>query len=424
MACEDKESFVKRRRVVITGVSAITPLGRDVQTSWKALLEGKSGIGKITLFDASDFPVHIAGEVPDFHPQDYIQGKQCQRMDRFTQFAVCAAKQLMADAQTEVREEEAGKVGVIMGIGIGGMNTIEQTHTRLTTAGPGRVSPFSIPMYISNMAPGQIAIAFGAKGLNVVATSACTSSLHAIGWAYDQIVLGRSEMIITGGSEAAVTPMSVAGFASMKALCADHQDDPEHASRPFDASRAGFVLGEGAGLLLLESLERAKQRGAKIYAEVLGWGASDDAHHMVAPLESGAGMAACMRNALADAGIRPESVQHVSAHGTSTHANDAAETKALHEVFGAHAGTIAITAVKSQIGHLLGASGGVAAVFEALALQTGMVPGTLNLNEPDPECDLNYLSGGAQKLDPAFAMVNSYGFGGTNGSLVLAKYRD
>jgi len=279
-------------------------------------------------------------------------------------------------------------------------------------------------MYIANMGPGQIAISTGARGLNVVATSACTSSLHAIGWAYDQIILGRADMMITGGSEASVTPMSVAGFSSMKALCTDHADEPEGASRPFDAERAGFVIGEGAGLLFIETLERARKRGAKIYAEILGWGASDDAYHMVAPLETGAGMAACMKNAIADAGIRPEDVDHVSAHGTSTHANDAAESRALHEVFGEHAGRLAISAVKSQIGHLLGASGGVAAVFEALSLHTGMVPGTINLRHPDPECDLNYLAGGSQKLDPSHAMVNSYGFGGTNGSLVLARYRD
>ncbi len=414
---------MERKRVVITGVSAITPLGNDVQSSWEALLAGRSGIGRITRFDSSGYAVHIAGEVHDFHPEEYIQGKQCQRMDRFTQLAVCASKQLMADAATEVSAEEAGRAGVVLGIGIGGMTTIEQTHSKLMASGPNRVSPFSIPMYIANMGPGQIAISTGARGLNVVATSACTSSLHAIGWAYDQIILGRADMMITGGAEAGVTPMSVAGFASMKALCTDHQEEPELASRPFDAERAGFVIGEGAGLLLIESLERALKRGAKIYAEILGWGASDDAYHMVAPLETGAGMAACMKNAIADAGIRPEDIDHVSAHGTSTHANDAAESRALHEVFGEHAHTIAISAVKSQIGHLLGASGGVAAVFEALALHTGMVPGTINLQHPDPECDLNYLAGGSQKLDPSFAMVNSYGFGGTNGSLVLGKYR-
>ncbi len=413
---------MKPRRVVITGLSAITPLGNDIGSSWDALLAGKSGLGRITQFDSSDFATHIAGEVRGFDPTVYIAPRQCQKMDRFSQFAVCAAKQMMQDAGYSVEESESWRTGVVLGVGLGGLRTIEEFHTKLVNSGPGRVSPFFIPMLISNMAPAQVAISTGARGMNMVLTSACTSSLHAIGYAYDQIVLGRADVMITGGSEATITAMGISGFTAMKALCTDNQDHPELASRPFDATRSGFVMGEGAGMMLLEELEHARRRNAKIYAEVIGFGASDDAFHMVAPLETGEGMAMCMKNALDDAGISPDLVDYVSAHGTSTHANDAAETRALHHVFGDHAKDLSITAVKSQIGHLLGASGGVAAVFAALSLSTGMVPGTINLRNPDPECDLNYLPDGSRRLDPVHAIVNSYGFGGTNGSLVLKRF--
>ncbi len=413
---------MKQKRVVITGVSAITPLGNDIESSWTALIAGKSGIGHITQFDSTNFATHIAGEVRGLDPTAYIHPRQCQKMDRFCQLAVCASLQLMENASFTVKEEEAWRTGVVLGVGLGGLKTLEQFHSKLITAGPSKVSPFSIPMLISNMAPAHVAILTGAKGLNAVATSACTSSLHAIGYAYDQIMLGRADVMISGGSEATITEMGISGFTSMKALCTDHQDQPELASRPFDATRSGFVMGEGAGLLLLEDLEHALKRDARIYAEVIGFGASDDAYHMVAPLETGEGMAMCMKNALADAGIAPEMIEYVSAHGTSTHANDAAETKALHHVFGDHAKNLSITAVKSQIGHLLGASGGVAAIFAALSLSTGMVPGTLNLRTPDPECDLNYLPNGSVQLNPVHALINSYGFGGTNGSLVLKKF--
>lgn len=414
---------MKTRRVVITGLSAITPLGNDLGSSWDALLAGKSGVGRITQFDSTDFATHIAGEVRGFDPTSFIAPRQCQKMDRFSQFAVCAAGQMMQDAGYSVEESESWRTGVVLGVGLGGLRTIEEFHSKLVNSGPGRVSPFFIPMLISNMAPAQVAISTGARGMNMVLTSACTSSLHAIGYAYDQIVLGRADVMITGGSEATITAMGISGFTSMKALCTDNQDHPELASRPFDATRSGFVMGEGAGMMLLEDLEHARKRNAKIYAEVIGFGASDDAFHMVAPLETGEGMAMSMKNALDDAGIAPEMIDYVSAHGTSTHANDAAETKALHHVFGAHAGKLAITAVKSQIGHLLGASGGVAAVFAALSLSTGMVPGTINLRHPDPECDLNYLADGSMRLDPVHAIVNSYGFGGTNGSLVLKRFQ-
>ncbi|MBP3731592.1 MAG: beta-ketoacyl-ACP synthase II [Mailhella sp.] len=413
---------MERKRVVITGLSAITPLGNTLESSWQALLAGKSGIGRITQFDSTNFATHIAGEVRDFEPQKYIQPRQCQKMDRFCQMAVCASMQLLENASFEVSASEAGRTGVVLGVGLGGLKTIEQFHTRLVESGPNRVSPFFIPMLISNMAPAHVAITTGAKGLNAVATSACTSALHAIGYAYDQIVLGRADAMITGGAEATITEMGISGFTAMKALCTDNQDTPEMASRPFDATRCGFVMGEGAGMLLLETLEHAQSRGAHIIAEIAGYGASDDAYHMVAPLETGEGMAACMRHALEDAHVAPEQISHVSAHGTSTHANDIAETRALHEVFGTHAKNLAITAIKSQIGHLLGASGGVSSVFAAMTLLTGIVPGTANLRHPDPECDLNYMAEGSKNLDPQYAMINSYGFGGTNGSLILKKF--
>lgn len=416
------ERSVERKRIVITGLSAITPLGLDVDSSWQALIAGTSGIGRISQFDSTEFPTHIAGEVKGFEPETVIPAKQCRKMDRFCQLAVCAGIAVHKHSGLVIDEKNAGRTGVVLGVGLGGLNTIETFHSRLLSAGPTRVSPFYIPMLISNMAPGQVAIFTGARGINVVSTSACASALHAIGCAFDQILLGRADAVITGGAESTVTPMGISGFTSMKALCVEHQDDPEKASRPFDARRSGFIMGEGAGMVMLETLESAKARGAAIYAEVLGFGASDDAYHMVAPLETGEGMAACMRSALADAGISPDQIDHVSAHGTSTHANDAAETKALHEVFGAHARGLAITAVKSQIGHLLGASGGVAAVFAAKTLETGIVPGTINQENPDPECDLNYMGSGPKKLDPEYALINSFGFGGTNASLVLKKF--
>lgn len=414
---------MERKRIVITGLSAITPLGLDLESSWEALLAGKSGIGRISQFDSTEFTTHIAGEVKDFKPEEVIPAKNCRKMDRFCQFAVCGGIQAVADAGLTIDESNASRVGVVLGVGLGGLKTIEVFHEKLRTSGPNRVSPFYIPMLISNMAPAQVAIYTGAKGINTVSTSACASALHAIGSAYDQLVLGRADVIITGGAESTITEMGVSGFTSMKALCTDHQDEPEKASRPFDAGRGGFVMGEGAGMLVLETLEHAQARGARIYAEVVGFGASDDAYHMVAPLESGEGMAASMRSALEDAGLAPEVINHVSAHGTSTHANDAAETKAMHSVFGDHAKNLAITAVKSQIGHLLGASGGASSVFAAMSLTTGMVPGTLNQDTPDPECDLNYMGQGSKKLDPEYAMINSFGFGGTNATLILKKFK-
>lgn len=413
---------MSRKRVVVTGISAITPLGLDVKTTWEGILAGKSGIKKITGFDTTGFDTDIAGEIPDFNPDTYIPSKQSKRMDRFVQFSVCAALQLMENSGYKITEENAERVGVLLGVGLGGLATIEQFHTKLVESGPSRVSPFYIPMLISNMAPGQVAIAVGAKGPNMVLTSACASATHAIGSAYTEIVMGRCDAMITGGAESTITPMGISGFTSMKALCTKYNDEPEKASRPFDAERGGFVMGEGAGLLLLESLDSALARGAHIYAEVVGCGASDDANHMVAPLETGAGMALSMKRALEDAKVAPAEIDSINAHGTSTHANDEAETKAIKTVFGDHAKNIAICSNKSQLGHLLGAAGGVESVISVLTLDTGMVPGTINLENPDPMCDLNYMADGPKKLDPKYVLCSNFGFGGTNASMLYKRY--
>ena len=415
---------MNRPRVVITGVSGITPLANDIDTTWKRLLAGESGIGPITLFDASDYTSRIAGEVKDFSPETWIPAKQVRRMDRFTQFAVAAAKMLLADSGLEITPGNAEDVAVILGIGLGGLRTIETWHAKLLEAGPSKISPFLIPMLISNMGPGQISIFTGAKGPNIVTTTACASGIHAIGTAYSEIVLGRAKNVITGGCEATITPLGVAGFTALKALSTHYNDEPTKASRPFDAKRDGFVIGEGAGLLMLEDLESARARGAKIYAEVVGYGASGDAYHMTAPHESGEGMAAAMTRALRDAGLKPEAVEHINAHGTSTQLNDSTETKAMKLAFGDHAKNLKISATKSMTGHLLGAAGGIESVFTALALKNEVLPGTINLEYPDPACDLNYLSGGTEHVACEYGMCNSFGFGGTNASIIFKKWVD
>lgn len=414
---------MNRKRVVITGLSALSPLGNDLRTSWTRLLAGESGIGPITAFDASDYNARIAGEVKGFDPEAHMSFKQARRMDRFAQFAVATADMLLGDAGYAIGEDNAARVGVILGVGIGGLQTIEFYHEKLVKSGPSKVSPFLVPMMISNLGPGQVAIFTGAKGSNMVATTACASALHAIGSAWNEIVLGRCDAVITGGVEASVTPLAVAGFAAMKALSASHNDDPAHASRPFDNDRDGFVIAEGAGLLLLESLESARARGAKIYGEIAGFGASCDAHHVTAPEESGAGMAAAMINALNDGVVRPEQVEHINAHGTSTQLNDACETRAIKRVFGAHAPKLRISATKSMTGHLLGAAGGLESVFTLMALHEGVLPGTINLATPDPECDLDYLGGGPLRQACEYALCNSFGFGGTNASILFRAFR-
>lgn len=411
-----------RPRVVITGLGAVTPLGNDVETTWRRLLAGESGIGPITLFDSSAYTSRIAGEVRNFEPELHMPAKQVKRMDRFTQFAVAAADMLMKDADLTLDEEKAEDLGVVLGVGLGGLGTIETWHRKLLEAGPGKISPFMIPMLISNMGPGQISIATGARGPNIVTTTACASGIHAIGTAFSEILLGRARRIISGGVESTITPLGVAGFTALKALSTHYNDQPEKASRPFDNNRDGFVIGEGAGLLLLEELGAARERGAKIYAEVVGYGASADAHHITAPLETGEGMASAMQRALKDAGISPDQIGHINAHATSTHLNDLTETKAIKRAFGEHAKNIRISATKSMTGHLLGAAGGVETLFTALALHDDMAPGTINLANPDPECDLNYVSAGSEKCESEYAMCNSFGFGGTNASIILKKW--
>ncbi|SBW09324.1 3-oxoacyl-(acyl-carrier-protein) synthase II [uncultured delta proteobacterium] len=415
---------MSKKRVVVTGLSAITPLGGDVVSSWDALLAGKSGIAPITAFDASAFAARIAGEVKDFDPEKYgIAAKAAKRMDRFVQLSAAGGLEVLKDANYTVSDENAKRTAILLGVGLGGLSTIEAFHTRLVEAGPNKVSPFFIPMLISNMAPGQIAMLTGIKGSNLVMTSACSSGLHAIGHAYTEIVMGRCDAAITGGTEAVVTPMGISGFTALKAL-STRNDEPEKASRPFDKDRDGFVMGEGCGMLMLESLESAKARGAKIYAEVCGFGATCDAFHMTAPDENGEGLAQAMRNAMSEGGVKPEDVDHINAHGTSTPMNDACETRAIKAAFGPHAYKLAICANKSQTGHLLGGAGGLESVFTVLALQTGVVPGTLNLENPDEECDLNCMADGPKKLDPRYALCNSAGFGGTNVSILYKKWEE
>ena len=415
---------MSRPRVVITGVSGVTPLANDIDSTWKRLLSGESGIGPITAFDASAYPCRVAGEVKNFNPENYMPAKQARRMDRFTQLAVSAGRMLMDSSGLKITPENEYDVAVIMGVGLGGLHTIETWHKKLLESGPNKITPFMIPMLISNMGPGQISIFTGAKGPNIVTTTACASGIHAIGTAFDSILLGRAKSVISGGVESTITPLGVAGFTALKALSTHFNDEPTKASRPFDAKRDGFVMAEGAGLLLLEDLETAKARGATIIAELVGYGASADAWHMTAPHEIGEGMAMAMTNAIRDAGIKPEEIGHINAHATSTHLNDLTETKAIKMAFGDHAKKIRISATKSMTGHLLGAAGGIETVFTALALRDCILPGTINLEFPDPECDLDYLSNGTVKHECEYAMCNSFGFGGTNASVILKKWRD
>ncbi len=412
---------MSRKRVVVTGLSAITSIGNDLQSTWDNLLAGKSGIAPITLFDASEYASRIAGEVKNFVPEEHIPFKQAKRMDRFTQFAVVGAQMLLEHADFTIDEANAHDTGVVLGVGLGGLNTLEAFHSKLLSAGPNKISPFMIPMLIANMAPGQIAIFTGAKGNNFVATSACASALHAIGSAWSEMLLGRGQTMITGGVEATITPLGISGFTALKAL-STLNDEPEKASRPFDLNRDGFVAGEGSGQLLLETLDQALERKAKIYAEIVGYGASCDAYHMTAPHESGEGMAKAMQNALKDAGLNPSDIEHINAHATSTNLNDACETRAIKLVFGEHAKNIRISATKSMTGHLLGAAGGIESVFTVLALHHGMIPGTINRDNIDPECDLNYMTNGSEKVQCTYAMCNSFGFGGTNASLIFKRW--
>lgn len=411
----------EQRRVVVTGMGLVTPLGTGVEKNWDALIAGRSGIKRISRFSNLEaYPSQIAGEVPDFSAADFIEPKEIKKMDLFIQYAVAAAAMAMTDSGLKIDAELAEQVGVIIGVGLCGIDTIETTKEAILQGGPRKISPFFIPKVISNLAPGQIAIRHGAKGINLTPTSACASGTHAIGEAYHLIRRGLQDAVITGGAESAITPLAVGGFAAMKAL-STRNDEPERASRPFDRDRDGFVIAEGSGVLILEERERALQRGAKIYAEVVGYAANGDAHHMTAPAPEGEGAARCMRLALKDAGLAPTDVDYINAHGTSTEYNDANETMAIKKVFGEQAAKLAVSSTKSMTGHLLGAAGAVEGVFSALSLHHGLIPPTINYDNPDPQCDLDYVPNEARKADLKVVLSNSFGFGGTNACVILRR---
>lgn len=411
------------RRVVITGTGTVTPVGNDKDTFWKNIKSGVCGVDLVTRFDASEFACRIGAEVKDFNPEDYLDKKEAKRMDRYTQFAMAAAKMAIADSKLDMEQEDATRVGVIVASGVGGIETLESQANTLAAKGPGRVSPFFIPMMISNMAAGQVAIMTGAKGLNFCITSACASGTHAIGEAFRAIKNGDADVMITGGAEAAITPLSYAGFCSMKALSTNN-DDPKGASCPFDKNRDGFIMGEGGGILVLEELEHAKARGANIVAEVVGYGATDDAHHITAPAPDGEGGARAMQLAIDDAGISATEVDYINAHGTSTPYNDKFETAAIKKVFGEHAYKLLVSSTKSMTGHLLGAAGAIEAIISAFALNEGYVPATINHKEDDPDCDLDYVFNQGREKDIRYALSNSLGFGGHNATVLLKKFED
>ncbi|OKY76652.1 MAG: beta-ketoacyl-[acyl-carrier-protein] synthase II [Desulfobulbaceae bacterium DB1] len=409
------------RRVVVTGLGLVTPLGTGVEKTWSGLCAGKSGIGPITRFDTSDYSVKIAAEVKDFNVEDFIDAKTAKHLDLFVQYAIAAAEMALKDADFAVTEENAVRVGVITGCGLGGLPTIEKYHQVVLERGPKRITPFFIPMVIPNMGAGQISIVKKAKGPNLSVTTACAAGTHAVGEAFRMISNGSCDVAITGGSESVICPLAVAGFNAMKAL-SRRNDEPERASRPFDRDRDGFIISEGAGILLLEELEHAKKRGAKIYAEMVGYGLSGDGFHMAAPPEDGDGAVRCMQMALADAGMKGEDIDYINAHGTSTPLNDVVETRAIKKVFGDHAAKLAVSSTKSMTGHMLGGAGGIEAVFTALSLHHQIIPPTANLENPDPECDLDYVPGSARKTKIRAAMSNSFGFGGTNAVIIMKRF--
>jgi len=408
-----------KRRVVVTGIGAVTPLGNTVDETWAAIKEGKSGIGPLTRVDADLFPAKVAAEVKDFDIEQYIERKDARRMDRFTHFALASALMAVKDADLKITDEIADRVGVWIGSGIGGMETYEQQFETFQTRGPRRVSPFFVPMMIPDMASGQVSIYLGAKGPNACTVTACASGTNSIGDAFKVIQRGDADVMITGGTEAPIVKMALAGFCSATALSLN--PDPNTASRPFDKERDGFVMGEGAGILVLEEYEFAKARGAKIYAEIIGYGATGDAYHITAPAPNGEGAARAIKQAIHDAGIAPTEIDYINAHGTSTPYNDLYETMAVKTVFGEHAYKLAMSSTKSMTGHLLGAAGGVEAIFTVLAIKESILPPTINLHNPDPECDLDYVPNEARKAEVRYAMSNSLGFGGHNASLVFKK---
>ncbi|MDP1511041.1 beta-ketoacyl-ACP synthase II [Paenibacillus sp. CMAA1739] len=409
-----------KQRVVITGMGVITSLGQDLSTLWDNLMAGKSGISKIEAFDTSDYTTKIAASIKDFNPEDYIDRKDARKMDRFVQFAVAASKMALEDSKLVIGENvDAERVGVSVGSGIGGLGTWEDQHNALIEKGPKRVSPFFIPMMIANMGSGQVSISLGAKGPNTSPVTACATGSHAIGDSFRMIQRGDADAMICGGAEATIRPIGIAGFCSMRAM-STRNDEPEKASRPFDTERDGFVMGEGSGVLILESLDHALKRGAHIYGEVIGYGLSGDAHHMTEPDPEGA--ARCIRMAIRDAGLNPEDIDYINAHGTSTPVGDKSETEAVKKTLGEHAYKVAISSTKSMTGHLLGAAGGVEAVICGLALQHQTIPPTINLDNQDPACDLDYVPNKPRKADLNVVMSNSFGFGGHNATVILKKY--
>ncbi|HHD10912.1 MAG TPA: beta-ketoacyl-[acyl-carrier-protein] synthase II [Deltaproteobacteria bacterium] len=411
------------RRVVVTGLGCVSPVGTGTEKAWQSITAGKSGISTITRFDATDFPIRIAGEVKDFDPSPYIEKKELKKMDLFIQYAVVAACEAFEDSGYRITEENAERVGVYIGAGIGGLPAIEHWHNVLKEKGPSRITPFFIPMVIINLASGQVSIKLGAKGPNSCAVTACATGAHSIGDAFRLIQTGEADCMIAGGAESTITPLCIAGFNAMKAL-SQRNDEPERASRPFDKDRDGFVVGEGAGVLVLEELESARRRGAKIYAEVVGYGLNSDAYHITQPAPEGEGAARCMELALKDAGLTPEEIDYINAHGTSTYYNDLNETEAIKKVFGEHAKRLMVSSTKSMTGHLLGAAGGVEAVFTVLAIKEGVVPPTINYETPDEGCDLDYVPKEARKASLRAAMSNSFGFGGTNAVLVFKRFEE
>ena len=409
------------RRVVVTGAGVISPVGNTLDAAWSALLHGTSGVSRLTLFDVSDYPTQIGAEVKGFDPSRYLSTKESKHSDRFVQFAVAAAKEAVADAKLDISKEDPHRVGVWVGTGMGGLGTIEEGYRDLQKKGPAKVRPFFIPMIICNMAPGQVSISIGAKGPNSCTVSACASSAHAIGDAMKIIERGQAEVMVSGGSECAITPLGVAGFCALKAL-STRNDEPQAASRPFDKTRDGFVIGEGAAMVVLEELEHAKKRGAKIYGELIGYGMSGDAYHVTAPDPDGTGAASAMKCALEDAGLKPSDISYINAHGTSTPLNDKIETKAIKQVFGEHAHKIPVSSTKSMTGHLLGAAGAIEFVISSLALRDQTAPPTINYRNPDPECDLDYIPNEARRMPIQVVLSNSLGFGGHNVSLIVRKF--
>ena len=409
-----------KRRVVVTGLGMLSPLGLNSEDTWRKLLAGESGIGEITHFDCSNYSTRFAGQINDFDPQDYIEKKETKKMDRFIQLGIAAGKQALADSGLSVTQDNAHRVGLAIGSGIGGLEQIEQNHTKLMNSGPKRVSPFFVPSTITNMISGFLSIMEGLKGPNLNVVTACTTGVHNIGIAARTIAYGDADAMLAGGAEASITPLGIAGFAAARAL-SSRNDDPQAASRPWDKDRDGFVMGEGAGVVMLEDYESAKARGAHIYAELVGFGMSGDAYHMTSPPEDGEGAAASMQNAINDAQLQPNAIGYVNAHGTSTPAGDVAEVAAVKRVFNDHAQNLLVSSTKSMTGHLLGAAGSVEAIFTILALRDKMAPPTINLDEPGEGCDLDFVANKAKAFEEEYALCNSFGFGGTNGSLIFKR---